>query len=261
PIAVGGALIRTLVPIGTHFSAHFELHQGLAENRDGFSKKVGIMHSVLAQKLFKCDAKIGHFRVLLCDVLVLQRMEPESDLFCQDHPLFTPLLGTLTPFVHPCYMEKSASRLSYILLRGLVQKSARTKSPALRVAALEARRVVPSFGAGLSALRPQSAAEKVPKRPRPRPRLLKFRRSACGSFFRRSFYGSFSVLKSRLFSCCASLASAPGQEPRGSKWIACIPSSLAGLMSFSGLSPTKTHSVAGTPSCSSACRKIAGSGF
>src|SRR5690606_37102648 len=96
PIAVGGALIRTLVPIGTHFSAHFELHQGLAENRDGFSKKVGIMHSVLAQKLFKCDAKIGHFRVLLCDVLVLQRMEPESDLFCQDHPLFTPLLGTLT---------------------------------------------------------------------------------------------------------------------------------------------------------------------
>src|SRR5690606_18173839 len=45
---------------------------------------------------FKCDAKIGHFRVLLCDVLVLQRMEPESDLFCQDHPLFTPLLGTLT---------------------------------------------------------------------------------------------------------------------------------------------------------------------
>lgn len=98
PIAVGGALIRTLVPIGTHFSAHFELHQGLAENRDGFSKKVGIMHSVLAQKLFKCDAKIGHFRVLLCDVLVLQRMEPESDLFCQDHPLFTPLLGTLTLF-------------------------------------------------------------------------------------------------------------------------------------------------------------------
>src|SRR5690606_9416858 len=96
PIAVGGALIRTLVPIGTHFSAHFELHQGLAENRDGFSKKVGIMHSVLAQKLFKCDAKIGHFRVLLCDVLVLQRLEPESDLFCQDHPLFTPLLGTLT---------------------------------------------------------------------------------------------------------------------------------------------------------------------
>src|SRR5690606_16257054 len=97
PIAVGGALIRTLVPIGTHFSAHFELHQGLAENRDGFSKKVGIMHSVLAQMLCKCDAKIGHFRVLLCDVLVLQRMEPESDLFCQDHPLFTPLLGTLTP--------------------------------------------------------------------------------------------------------------------------------------------------------------------
>src|SRR5690606_28287627 len=67
-----------------------------SEHRDGFSMKVGIMHSVLAQKLFKCDAKIGHFRVLLCDVLVLQRMEPESDLFCQDHPLFTPLLGTLT---------------------------------------------------------------------------------------------------------------------------------------------------------------------
>src|SRR5690606_22763273 len=121
PIAVGGALIRTLVPIGTHFSAHFELHQGLAENRDGFSKKAGIMHSVLAQKLFKCDAKIGHFRVLLCDVLVLQRMEPESDLFCQDHPLFTPLLGTLTlpasslPQVVPSfarYAARSAFRSS-----------------------------------------------------------------------------------------------------------------------------------------------------
>src|SRR5690606_14352510 len=120
PIAVGGALIRTLVPIGTHFSAHFELHQGLAENRDGFSKKVGIMHSVLAQKLFKCDAKIGHFRVLLCEVLVLQRMEPESDLFCQDHPLFTPLPGTLT--IGP--IKKRGNTCGKVLrpLRGLSEK-------------------------------------------------------------------------------------------------------------------------------------------
>lgn len=53
------------------------------------------MHALLAQQLFQCDAKIGHLRFLLCGVVALQRMEPEGDLFCQDHPVFTPLPETL----------------------------------------------------------------------------------------------------------------------------------------------------------------------
>lgn len=49
-------MIGTLVSLGAHFPAYFQLHERLAKNLDRFPKEVGVTHATLAKKLFKCDA-------------------------------------------------------------------------------------------------------------------------------------------------------------------------------------------------------------